>query len=641
MTRLSLRCLLFATLLVSLSASAALNRWSSGGPHGGVIRSLAIDPSNSSRMYAGTEAGAYRSADGGETWTPFSDGLTTNPNDFLPAVAALTFSFTDPPVLYAGAGKQVFRMTANGTGWISTAPFRSDVGTSQVFSLATDPSNPQTLYVGVDGGVFKTIDGGVNWTGTFNDFSCLSVFAVAVNPVVPSIVYAGTCNGVFKSTDGGTSFQAANTGFTSAAFSLVIDAQTPTTIYTAAQEGVYKSIDSAATWAPMNTGLPAQPLVSRLLADPTNVSILYAATFTGVFVTNDKAVTWSRMGVNTPDRVNALALAGGPFPPLYAGTARGVFRTEDGGVTWVEKNNGIVGRAVGALAIDRASILYTVDATTGAIERSTDLGASWSPAGHDVPSYTNVLVVDPVAPNTVYAGTEDGVFKTTNSGLSWTPGLAGLPPHFNVALLAAGASSPTTLYAVDTRLNFQYKSVDGGVNWFFLGTRPVRVIAVDPGDAATVFTCGPFGCSKSTDGGLSWRDLNNRLTAYVLTLAFDPAHHSTIYAGTLDSGVFKTTDGGESWIAANSGLPATFDLSIRSVAVDPVNPAIVYASTLSSGVYRSVNGGGTWTPFNEGLVSPLVLALAIAPNGHSIHASTLVGVFDRSFGVQHRRAVGK
>src|SRR5258706_147680 len=520
MTRLSLRCLLFATVLVSLSAPAALNRWSSGGPHGGVIRSLAIDPSNSSRMYVGTEAGAYRSADGGQTWTAFSDGLTTHPNDFLPAVAALAFSFADPPVLYAAAGKQVFRTTANGEGWSSVAPFRSDVGSSQVFSLATDPSNPQTLYLGVDGGVFKTIDGGVNWTGTFNDFSCLSVFAVAVNPVVPSIVYAGTCNGVFKSTDGGSSFQAANTRFTLAAFGLRV-------------------------------------------------------------------------------------------------------------------------RAVGALASDAGSIPCSGAATTGALARSRDLGATWTPAGHDVPSYTAVLLADPTAPNTVYAGTEDGVFKTTNSGLSWTPGLTGLPPHFNVVLLAAGASSPTTLYAVDTRLNFQYKSVDGGVNWFFLGTRPVRAIAVDPGDAATVFTCGPFGCSKSTDGGLSWRDLNNGLTGYVLTLAFDPAPPATIYAGTLDGGVFKTTDGGESWTTANSGLPATFDLSIRSVAVDPVNPAIVYASTLSSGVYRSVNGGGTWTPFNDGLVSPLVLALAIAPNGHSLHASTLVGVFDRSFGVQHRRAGGK
>ncbi len=74
----------------------------------------------------------------------------------------------------------------------------------------------------------------------------------------------------------------------------------------------------------------------------------------------------------------------------------------------------------------------------------------------------------------------------------------------------------------------------------------------------------------------------------VRTLAIDPDTPTTLYAGTLCSGVLKSLDGGDSWSAGNAGL--TRSSYVYALAIDPTTPTTLYAATLRGGVFKSLNG---------------------------------------------------
>ena len=107
--------------------------------------------------------------------------------------------------------------------------------------------------------------------------------ALAIDPVTPTTLYAGTWGGVFKSTDGGGNWSAVNTGenfpYVEA---LVIDSATPTTLYAGMNfgQGVFKSTDGGANWSTINTGLTAT-YVEELAIDPAAPTTLYAGTSGG------------------------------------------------------------------------------------------------------------------------------------------------------------------------------------------------------------------------------------------------------------------------------------------------------------------------------------------------------------------------
>lgn len=94
----------------------------------------------------------------------------------------------------------------------------------------------------------------------------------------------------------------------------------------------------------------------------------------------------------------------------------------------------------------------------------------------------------------------------------------------------------------------------------------------------------------------------------VAALAIDPDITTTLYAGNVCSGVFKSLDGGDSWSAVNTGLT---DTAVSALAINPATPAILYAGTFSGGVFQSLNGGSSWSAVNSGLTNTNVLALAI------------------------------
>ncbi len=167
------------------------------------------------------------------------------------------------------------------------------------------------------------------------------------------------------------------------------------------------------------------------------------------------------------------------------------------------------------------------------------------------------------------------------------------------------------------------RSDDGGRTWrdayaTLAGEGPLATPAVAlspdfPTDQC-VFAGAPGGVLRSLDGGRSWQMA--ALAApppFVTALAVSPAfaRDGTLFAATLEDGVFCSTDRGSRWAAWNFGL---LDLGVLALAVSPAFAAdeTLFAAT-ETGLFRSTNGGRAWR--EAGLPTELapVLALAISP----------------------------
>jgi len=156
---------------------------------------------------------------------------------------------------------------------------------------------------------------------------------------------------------------------------------------------------------------------------------------------------------------------------------------------WEEINNGLYGGVVYSLAIGSNNTVYA--GTNGGVFKSTD-GTNWTAINSGLTvAKVYSLAID--SRDTVYAGTYDGIFKSTN-GTNWTEINSGL--------------TNTDVYS----------------------------LAIDSRDTVYVGTWGG-GVFKSTNG-TNWTEINNGLTNIVVrSLAIDS--HDTVYAGTYGSGVFK------------------------------------------------------------------------------------------------------
>jgi photosystem II stability/assembly factor-like uncharacterized protein len=121
---------------------------------------LAIDPANSSTLYAGTGndysapqgfRGIFMSTDGGASWLPINNGLA-GLFDIRSSITALVIDPQNSNILYAGtSGGGVFRSIDGGTNW---GPFNDGLTNLDVRVLAVAPGSLNTLYAGTAGGVF-------------------------------------------------------------------------------------------------------------------------------------------------------------------------------------------------------------------------------------------------------------------------------------------------------------------------------------------------------------------------------------------------------------------------------------------------------------------------------------------------------
>jgi photosystem II stability/assembly factor-like uncharacterized protein len=170
-------------------------------------------------LYASTDRGVEKSTDGGGSWSVV---LSRAPS--YPLWLAVAPATGGPSAVYAGGDwRGILESSDGGATW---ARANSGLIITSIDSLAIDPQNGQTLYVGLNGaGLFKTTDGAASWSPTP---SLEAFYAVAVDPRNDGTVYAWDGNGVRKSVDGGQSW--AKIRPVGDAGSLAIDSQSPDTL---------------------------------------------------------------------------------------------------------------------------------------------------------------------------------------------------------------------------------------------------------------------------------------------------------------------------------------------------------------------------------------------------------------------------
>jgi photosystem II stability/assembly factor-like uncharacterized protein len=285
-------------------------------PPSGVTRvpasvSLAVDPRTPRIVWtAGANGwGIRRSADGGRTFQAMTDDVR------LEQATTVAVNPSRSEVLFAGSPYGVFRSLDNGVTWTGHSAGMSD---ARVFALAVTPRSPDTVYAGGFGGrVFRSTDGGTTWTETRVGADVYRITALAVDAgesSVPSLdnrptaVYAGTSGGgVFRSDDGGNTWSSLPGLPDPTVYAVALDPRVPTTMYVGTPTGVYRSLDRGRQWESASLG-PALPVLC-LAVDPQHPASVVAGTPDGVFTTTDGGLTWRRQeGLTSHGSVVAVAL---------------------------------------------------------------------------------------------------------------------------------------------------------------------------------------------------------------------------------------------------------------------------------------------------------------------------------------------
>jgi photosystem II stability/assembly factor-like uncharacterized protein len=290
------------------------------------IKSLGIDPVAPGKIYAGTAHGVARSGNGGATWETIIGGSPTTtglaPSIAVDGVTALAIDPVAPATVYGGtAAAGVFKSLDGGVNWSLTSTGLLNLS---VNALAVDPLTPATLYAGTAGGVYRSTNGAANWSAFNSGLGSQNVGALAVNPATPATLYAATANGVYRSVNRATNWSAVNNGLTNlSTLSLVINPVTPSTVYVGTAQGLFKTVNSGTNW----NGLHVAAGVSNynaLAIDPQSPSTLYAATSAGLFQSTDAGGAWTLRSLIFPNVLAVHPQTGAVFAGMFGSASFGL-----------------------------------------------------------------------------------------------------------------------------------------------------------------------------------------------------------------------------------------------------------------------------------------------------------------------------
>jgi photosystem II stability/assembly factor-like uncharacterized protein len=640
-----MKSIFFLTMLVILILSLGFLRpiqaqqdltWvRTGGPLGGLGYDVRMRPDNPNVMYVSDAwAGVHMSTDGGQTWFPSNEGITTRTGDSGDAIP--------------------------------------------VFSLTIDPNNYDILWIGTQfqRGIFKSIDGGHTWEKTDNGVTereGITFRGFTVEPGNSDAVYAAaeisswadgrperqgrefdmTKGVVYKTTNGGNSWEAVWRGDNLARY-VWIDPRDVNVIYistgifdreaansnpeagTPGGEGVIKSTDGGQTWEHVNNGLD-NLYVGSLFMHPQNPDILLAGTGnnqyyknSGIYLTTDGGNNWQH--TLKDDVIEAVEFSASNPDIAYAGSAESIYRSENGGKTWQQISGGAETNGWGSPGV-RAGfpIDFQVDPRDpnhifaneygGGNFLSTDGGVNWVVASTGYTgAQVRAIAVDPEHPGRVVAAARSGIFVSYDGGGEWfglnhSPARSmewnavGINPQDPDNIVASNNWNGEILYSFDGGNSWNHTRTSIGENrmgWRAIAFSPSNPDIVYAGSAG-FYSAGVFdwkqpgkGIFVSLDGGENWEEINNEFTsnAHITDLEVGETNPGVVYAAAGEVGILRTTDGGQTWEVIRQGLPNTFALS---VALQPTNNEVVLAGFFRAGLYRSEDDGGSWRSSSQGM----------------------------------------
>jgi photosystem II stability/assembly factor-like uncharacterized protein len=605
------------------ATSGTSGQWRAIGPqpiqgsvstYSGRVWGIAVDPRNSSVVYAGTDGGGvWKTTDGGTNWTPLTD-QQANLN-----IRDLTLAPSAPDTIFAATAGGILKSTDGGVHWTDS------ISDSYVYSIAVHPSNASIVLAATDGDISRSADGGSTWTTplpwvytqsqVYNDTP-----QVVFDPANASIAYAATMQG-----------------------------------------GLYRSTDSGVTWNPVaGSGLPGgfYSYMNVAIA-PSNTSRLYLALkgsdnhLIGFYRSADNGDTWTQVGVPPSDDVAywGWSMRVHPTNPnlIYAGSLR-LSMSTDGGKTWSHNDSLLhVDHHVQAYSADGAILYIGNDGGIWKTGAPAAVNTSWTNLNHTLNTamFYPGISINPATPSISFGGTQDNGTLEYKGNLAWNEvGGCG-----DGSFTAIDFSQPQNVYAacVSSASTVVTASNDGG-DFFFVAQRGINLqdpseffppLVMDPSNARRLY----FGTNRlyqTLDGASSWTAISSDLTnnyGGIVTVAVAPSDPSTVYTAA-EFGVFTSRN-------ALSGTSATWTAgdpvwaSITQITVDPHNPLTAWAATVYDGVYRTTDGGVTWNSLGTGLPYVPVNDIVLDPDiSNTIYVATDIGIYRTVDGGQHWLPLG-
>jgi photosystem II stability/assembly factor-like uncharacterized protein len=403
-----------------------------GLPVNSYVQALALNISDPQVIYLGTYTnGVYKSTDGGNLWLASNQGLTDKD------VLSLDVDPSDPSKVYAGTRGGVFKSTDSGDNWVAS---NSGLGSLVIKTMDINPLHTNIVYAGTAMGVFESIDSGVSWAPRINGLPSPKVYWVGVDPIEDDVVYIGTGDqGVFYSNDAGETWIPRNNGLRhTTIYSLAIDKQNTNNIYAAsAFGGVYGTKDGGLNWEAINNGLKAsQNIIPSIVIHPRYTNYIYAGDRGIINISKDRGKNWNPTSNGLPFTYNNTLLVDPDDPGhIYTGTnIHGVYITENFGAEWFRSNNGMSSVNIKELDLDPQDpqTIYASTGFDGGVNKSTDEGLNWIQINNGLPiGDARSLAIDPNDHTHLLVAIEgEGVYESINSGDSWMdldrPGLTSL-----------------------------------------------------------------------------------------------------------------------------------------------------------------------------------------------------------------------
>ena len=592
----------------------------------GSIGALFVAPSDPNIVYVASGEGLhrpdlsvgngiYKSTDAGKTWTHLGlrDGqqipeLAVDPHDPNRVFAAVAGHAYGP-----NEERGIFRSTDGGQNWEKVLYKDEYTGGDDVL---IDPSNPQIVYAtmwqaqegpwengsweGPNGGIFKSSDGGSNWTKLTNGLPADANQAhIAISLSNPQILFASVAFGrevrLYKSEDGGQSWTVATDDSRPAERigggdlpEPAIDPKNPDVIYSTSIV-TWKSSDGGKTWTGIR-GAPGGDDYQNIWINPNDPQIILLASDQGAIITVNGGKTWSSWYNQSTAQMYHVS-ADNAFPyrlcsgQQESGSACVASRGNDGEVT-IREWHPVAAEEYGYAVPDPldSDIVYGGKLTR--YDRRTSQAQNIMPKPFRSRDFrvvrTEPIVFSPENQRVLYFASNT-LWKTADGGMHWT--------QISPDLTRKTYEVPGSVGKYRSEQSAQ--PVQRGV---------IYAVAPSPLDANLIWAGTDDGQIQLTkDGGSHWTNVTpSTLLPFQKVSIIDAGHFDaqTAYAAIntlrlddLHPHILRTRDAGKTWTEIVNGIPSDEDVNV--VREDPKRKGLLFAGT-EDAVYFSLDDGAQW-----------------------------------------------
>jgi hypothetical protein len=614
----------------------------------GAVTDIKVDPRNSAVVLAATDAGLFRSTDGGAGWTHvplvvagvsrehYMWSLAYAGNDTWLATGQAVADIT-APVRPNGDGSLVlFRSTDDGATWaVANDALPGGEGSAQQAGRATLATAESTLQEPATARIYllaATVGGDAQLDLFRSDDGGLSFHALQVNASrVPENPNADvTSLDVLRK----------QAWYNQA---LLTDPANPDGVFIGGQFAIIRSLDAGRRWSVLSDWLPNNSGNGDIDRPYVHADLhAFALGADGLFYAgSDGGISVSPNARSLP--AEQVAFDSAHNEGLVTHLAYSVACAPQ---SWPD-SPATKGFVAGGMQDNGTRVRFGETTTFNQVLGGDGIGLAVSATTH-VDGTLQVAV-----PDNFFASVAGGLYRSTDGGQTFARFISGLPglPFF-VRIVRAGAapeqfltfSDPAGVYAWRSGAQ-SWRNVSGILHWqdtnrnttgfTTVDGTPIglRNLAAHPANAQVWGAISNRYTYMTSDGGGHWlvgvqqRPPGSAAGTYLLSsIEFDPGDPSgrTYYVTTLatalidaqnkfspyppDFGhVFRTGDGGATWTSlgaqpvASGGLP---DVGADVIKVDPGTPGILYVGTVI-GLYRSTDSGATWSRLGAGSL-PLV-----------------------------------